>query len=126
MKELLTNFSFINIPFTKKTDYYWKKLPQNSSTVIFLIWCLKEFNFIPNFSINISFFSGGHNYIIYYNIAIFLLQVEVLMRCKLIEISQYNVHFIQLFSVKHPETYILGIKELVGIPQELFPIYIPF
>ena len=34
MKELLTNFSFINIPFTQKTDYYWKKLPQNSSTTV--------------------------------------------------------------------------------------------
>ena len=43
---------------TLKTDHYWKKLPQNSSTAVMLIWCLKQVkDFILKFSINGSFFS---------------------------------------------------------------------
>ena len=31
-----------NTAFTQKTDYYWNKLPQNSSTTVILAWYLKQ------------------------------------------------------------------------------------
>ena len=48
--------------------------------------------------------------------------VRFLLIKQIIKGCQNNVHFIQLFSVKHPETYISGKKEFVRISQELLPI----
>ena len=47
--------SAINTPFTQRTDYYWKKLPQDKKTAV--DWCLKQLkDFILKVSIGRSFF----------------------------------------------------------------------
>ena len=49
--------STVNTPFTQKTDYYWKKLPQDNNTTLLLMWCLKQLkDFILKFSISGTFF----------------------------------------------------------------------
>ena len=73
----------MNIPFTQKTSYYWKKLPQNNSTtVIMLIWYLK----VKNFVLKLKFLR--QNYLIYCNTVIFYTSGggvdEVLVRLSLI------------------------------------------
>ena len=47
--------STINTPFTQRTDYQWKKLPQGNNTTV--DWCSKQLNdFILKFSkVEISF-----------------------------------------------------------------------
>ena len=74
----------MNIPFTQKTSYYWKKLPQNNSTtVIMLIWYLK----VKNFVLKLKFLR--QNYLIYCNTVIFFTSGggvdEVLVRLSLID-----------------------------------------
>ena len=49
--------SSISTPFTQKTDYYWKKLPNENNKTVMLIWCLEpRKSFILKFSISQSFF----------------------------------------------------------------------
>ena len=54
--------SIINTPFTQKTDYQWKKLPQNNNTTVKKMLVkkyrvLKKIVFILKFSIRENFFS---------------------------------------------------------------------
>ena len=84
----------LNTPFTRNTDWNWKKLPQNSNTAVMLIWCLKQVKDLSlNFQWTVFFTSFG---------AVDEVLVRLLLIEKLIE-DAYSMCI--LFSVKHPQTF---------------------